>query len=96
MVYYSVIIHQKECIPVGSGEVDEPRACYTEWSKQETEKQILYINAYIQNLENWCWWTYLQGRKRYADVENRLWAEQGKERVGRIDRVALTYIHCHE
>ena len=32
-------------------EVDEPRTWYTEWSKSEREKQILYINAYIWNLE---------------------------------------------
>ena len=25
-----------------SNEVDEPRACYTEWSKSEREKQLLY------------------------------------------------------
>ena len=36
-------------------------------------------------------WTYLQGRDR--DVENGLWRQQGKERVGRVERVALTYIH---
>ena len=28
-------------------EVDEPIACYTEWSKSEREKQIECINAYI-------------------------------------------------
>ena len=28
----------------------EPRACYTELSKSEGEKQIWYINAYIWNL----------------------------------------------
>ena len=33
--------------------MDEPRAYYTEWSKSEREKQILYINAYIWNLERW-------------------------------------------
>ena len=27
---------------VSSNEVDEPRACYTEWSKSEREKQLLY------------------------------------------------------
>ena len=32
-------------------EVDEARACYTEWSKSEREKQIAYINAYIWNVE---------------------------------------------
>ena len=36
---------KKEQIWVSSTEVDEPRACYTEWSKSEREKQILYINT---------------------------------------------------
>ena len=40
-------------------EVDEPRACFTEWSKSEREKQISYINAYIWNPERRCWWTKL-------------------------------------
>ena len=34
-------------------DVDEPRACHTEWSKSEREKQISYIKAHIWNLENW-------------------------------------------
>ena len=40
-------------------EVDEPRACYIEWSRSESEKQILYINTNIWNLEKWYWWIYL-------------------------------------
>ena len=41
--------------------MDEPRDYSAQWSKSEREKQILYINAYIWNLERWYWWTYLQG-----------------------------------
>ena len=37
----------------GGTEVDEPRDCRTEWSKSEWEKPILYITAYIWNLEKW-------------------------------------------
>ena len=37
----------KEHIWVSSNEVDEPGAYYTEWSKSERERQILYTNAYI-------------------------------------------------
>ena len=43
--------HKKELIWVTSSEVDEPRACYSEWIESEREKQILYINAYIWNPE---------------------------------------------
>ena len=36
-------------------------AYYTEWSKSEKVKQLSCINAYILNLDRWCWWTYSQG-----------------------------------
>ena len=42
---------RKECIWVRPKQEDEPRACYTEWSKSEREKQIMYISAYIWNLQ---------------------------------------------
>ena len=48
--------------------MDEPRAYNTEWSKSERERQILYINTYIWNLERWCPWSYLQGSKGDTDV----------------------------
>ena len=51
--------HKKECIWVSFDEVDEPRTYYTEWS--ESEREILYSNTYIRNLEKWYWRTYLQG-----------------------------------
>ena len=41
-------------------------------SKSEREKQIMYTNTYIWNLERWYWWTYLQNSNRDTDVENRL------------------------
>ena len=62
--------------------MDEPRACYTEWSKSEREKQIPYINAYIWNIEKWYWWTYLQGSNRGTDIENRLVDTVGEEEGG--------------
>ena len=34
---------------VSCSEVDEPRACYTEWNMSEREKPILYINMHIWN-----------------------------------------------
>ena len=30
---------------------------------------------------------------RASDIEKRLWTQWGKERVGQIERAALTYIH---
>ena len=43
--------YKKERIWVSSNEVDQPTAYYTEWSKSERERQILFINAYQWNLE---------------------------------------------
>ena len=50
-----LLSHKKEHIWVSSVEVDEPRTYYTEWSELETEREILYSNTYIQNLEKWHW-----------------------------------------
>ena len=61
--------HNKEQTWVICSEVDEPTACYTEWSKSEKEK---YIKAHMWNLGKWYWWTYLQGRNGDIDIENRL------------------------
>ena len=49
-IYKGIIhTHKKEQIWVSSSEVDEPRACYTDRSKSEREKQM-YINAYIYEI----------------------------------------------
>ena len=40
-----------------------PRICQRVWSKSG-EKQMLFINAYMWNLEEKCRWTCLQGRNR--------------------------------
>ena len=63
--------------------MDEPRDCYTEWSKSERERQILYVNAYIWNLERWHWQSYVQGSKGDIDIKNRLLesVEEGKSRM---------------
>ena len=66
------ILAIKTHIWVSSNELDEPRACYPEWSKSVREKQILYIDAYIWNLVRWYWWAYLQSSSGDADTENRL------------------------
>ena len=81
------IFLKKKQIWVSSSEVDEPTACYTEWSKSEGEKQI-YINAYIWNLEKWYWWIY------FSDTENRLMdttrqGESGKNWESSIETYTL-------
>ena len=71
-VMVGILSYKKECIWVSSNEVDEPRAYFTEWSKSERERQILYINAYIWNLEGRYQQSYMQGSKGDTDVNKRL------------------------
>ena len=79
-IYHGILLsHKKECIWVSSNEVDEPRAYYIEWSKSEREKQILYINTYIWNLEGWYWWPSSQSSSGDADIENRQMNKGGGE-----------------
>ena len=95
-IYNGILLnHKKEWIWVSSSKVDEPRTCYTQWSKSEGEKQISYNNAYTWNLEKWYWWTCLKGRNRDVDIENRLVDKWEKGRVGRTERVILKHIHYH-
>ena len=56
---------------VSSNEVDEPRACYTEWSKSEREKRLLYIITYMES-RKMVLINYLQGRNRDTDRESGL------------------------
>ena len=74
--------YNKEHIWVSSNEVDEPRAYYTEWSKSERERQMLYINTYIWNLERWSQQSYRQGSKGDIGVKNRLLDSVGEGEVG--------------
>ena len=83
MEYYSAI--KKECIWVSSNEVDETGAYYyfTGWRKSGRETPILYVNAYIWNLERWQQWSYMQGRKE-THVNNRLIDSVGEGQGGMI------------
>ena len=82
-IYSGILLsHKKEQNWVICRDVDGPRVCHTEWSKPEREKQISYINAYLWNLAKWYRWTYLQGRNRDIDVENRHVDTGGRGRGG--------------
>ena len=53
-IYNGILLsHKKERNWVICSDMDGPRDCHTEGSKSEREKQILYINAYMWNLEKW-------------------------------------------
>ena len=81
-----LLSHKKECIWVSSNEVNEPRTYYTEWS--ESEREILYSNTYMQNLEKCYERIYLQGNNGETDIENRLMDMGRGEESGRcMERV---------
>ena len=77
--------------------MDETTAYYTEWNKSERERQILYINAYIGNLEKWHQWSYMQGSKGDTDVKNRILdlvgeGESGMTWENNIEIYTLLYV----
>ena len=100
-IYNGILLsHKKERNWVICRDVNASRDCHTEWSKSERAKQILYINAYMWNLEKWYRWTGLQGRNWDTDVENKHMDTKGGKRwrvvvvvVWWIGRLGLTCIH---
>ena len=53
-IYNGILLnHKKEQNWVICRDMDGPGACDTEWSKSGREKQILYTNAFMWNLEKW-------------------------------------------
>ena len=92
-IYNGILFsHKKEWIWVSCSEVNESRACYTEWNKSEKEKQVSYINVYIFYLEKQYRWTYSQGRNGDADMENGLMDTAG-EGEGRTNWKQHWHIH---
>ena len=66
MDYYSAI-KWNGIVPFAEMWMDLETIIQSEVSQKE--KQITYINAYMQNLEKWYRWTYLQSRNRDTGVE---------------------------
>ena len=67
---------------VSFNEADEPRTYYAEWSESGREREILYSNTYMQNLEKSYWRLYLQGSNGETDIKNTLMdMGRGEERV---------------
>ena len=53
-IYNGILLsHETEQNWVICRDMDGSRHCHTEGSKSEREKQILYINAFMWNLEKW-------------------------------------------
>ena len=91
-----LLSYNEEHICVSSNEVGEPRACYTDWSKSERERQISYINAYIWDLERSYWRAYVQGSKGNTDIKKRLLDTVGGGEGGIwLARIVLKHIYYH-
>ena len=85
-IYNGILLsHKKDWNWVICRDVDGPRDCHIEWSKSEREKQILYINAYLWNLEKWYRWSYLQSRNRDTDVEDKCVHTKGEGGVEELE-----------
>ena len=69
--------------------MDKTRACYTEWSKSEREKQIYW---HIHGIKKIILMNLLQRRNGDTDVENQLVDTVG-EGMGRMEKVSSTCIH---
>ena len=54
----------------------------TEGHESEKERQILYIDMYIWNLERRYQRSYMQGSKGDTDVKNRLLDSVGEDKGG--------------
>ena len=92
-----LLSYNKEHIWISSNETDKPEAYYTEWSKSERERQLLYINSYIWNLERWYQQSYMQGSKGDTNTKNNFWTqwEKGKEQHWNIHiTTCKTDDHC--
>ena len=88
-IHHGILLsHKKEHLWVSSGDVEEPRIYYIEWSESERERWISYSNSHIGNLEKWYWRIYLQGSNGETDIDNRLMdMGRGEERVRCMERV---------
>ena len=70
------------------------------WTELETvihsevsKKQILYIVAYMWNLEKWYRQSYLQNRDTDVEKNKHMDTKGGEGDVGLIGRLGLSYIH---
>ena len=73
---------EREHIWFSTNEVNEPRAYFIQQKMSERERQILYIDTGIWNLERWYWWIYLQGSSGDTDIADRLMDTLGEGEGG--------------
>ena len=89
-IYNGIFLcHKKEQIWVSYSEVDEPRACYTEWSN--SEKQILRINTYMESRKMVLMNLFVGQQQRHRHSEQTCAHSGGR----REQDAALTHTHYH-
>ena len=54
-------------------------------------KLVLTLASHMCNIEKWYRWTYLQGKNRDADVDNKLWSQA--KGVGRVNLEIMINIY---
>ena len=64
--------------------MDEPGACYIDWSESERQKKKKnhILTHYMCNLEQWYWRAYLLDRNREAHAEKGLVDTDGEGKSG--------------
>ena len=88
----TLLSHKKKRNWVICWDVEGSKDCHTEWSKSEREKQILYTDACMWNLEKWYRWTGLQGRCWDTDVENKCMDTKGGKLLGGGDDGVMNWV----
>ena len=84
-IYNEILLsHKKEWIWVSSRELDEPRACYTEWSKSKGEKYHISMCIHMESrkrvLMNLFAWQQRRGRHKEQTCRCR----SGRRRWGKL------------
>lgn len=64
--------------------MDEPRDYHTKQSKSSQERKMSYDTTYMWK-QKICKWTYLHNRKKFTDVENKLFLTKWEKEKGRIN-----------
>ena len=81
-IYNGLLAIKKELNNVICNNMDGPRDYHTKWSKPDRERQISYDIDFMWNPKKTHKWTYLQGRNRPTDIDNKLMVTKGERRGG--------------
>ena len=89
MKFYSAI-KRHEAVSFAETRMDLETVIWSEVSQKGKNEYHILI-AHMCNIEKWYRGTYLQGRNRDTEVENKCMDSKGPKRMW--DELGLTYIH---